>query len=159
MNAFSRYAMCFQISDSNPYKLFHQDFQAISSSILAILSSLSRPHSLISSLHTTQKALDRHVSSIRRSDRWPLGLLDDTRKNLQAEAQEKTGKSRDELRTIASELSYTQRTVASELASWQDLHARLGRRAIRALAQRMVVKQRDTLDNMKRAMRGVINVK
>lgn len=95
---------------------------------------------------------------MRRSDRWPLGLLDETRKNIQAEAQEKAGKSREELRTVACELSYTQQTVAGELASWQELHARLGRRAIRTLAQRMVVKQRDTLDNMKRAMRGVINV-
>ena len=158
MDAFSRYATCFQVSESDPYKFFHQDFQAIASSTLAILSSLSRPHSLISSLQITQKALDRHLAAMRRSDRWPLGLLDDTRKNFQAEAQEKTEKSREELRTIASELSYTQQTVASELASWQELHAKLGRRAIRALAQRMVVKQRDTLDSMKRAIRGVINV-
>ncbi|KAL8829077.1 MAG: hypothetical protein Q9191_002223 [Dirinaria sp. TL-2023a] len=157
-NAFSRYATCFQVSESDPYKFFHQDFQAIASSTLAILSSLSRPHSLISSLQTTQKVLDRNLASMRRSDRWPLGLLDDTRKNFQAEAQEKTEKSREELRTIGSELSYTQQTVASELASWQELHAKLGRRTIRTLARRMVIKQRATLDSMKRAMRGVINV-
>lgn len=158
MNAFSRYAACFQVSESDPYKMFRYDLQAISSTILAMLSSLSRPHSLILSLQNIQKAIDKYQSSMRRSDRWPLGLLDETRKNIQAEAQEKVGKSREELRTAACELSYTQQTVAGELASWQELHARLGRRAIRTLAQRMVVKQRDTLDNMKRAMRGVINV-
>lgn len=105
-----------------------------------------------------QKAIDRHTSSLRRSDRWPLGLLDETRKGIHAEAQEKAQKSREELRSVGCELRYTQQTVAGELAEWQELHARLGRRAIRALAQRMVVRQRDHLDNMKRAMRGVIDV-
>ena len=105
-----------------------------------------------------QKAIDRHNSSMRRSDRWPLGLLDDTRKGIQADAQEKAEISKQELRTVGCELSYTQQTVASELASWQELHAKMGRRAIRALAQRMVVKQKDVLANLKRAARGVIDV-
>lgn len=74
---------------------------------------------------------------------------------MQAEALEKADASREELRTVGCELSYTQQTVASELADWQELHAKMGRRAIRALAQRMVVKQRDVLANMKRAARGV----
>lgn len=95
---------------------------------------------------------------MRRSDRWPLGLLDDTRKSIQAEAQEKADKSKEELRTVGCELTYTQQTVASELASWQELHAKMGRRAIRSLAQRMVVKQRDVLANMKRAAREIIDV-
>ena len=105
-----------------------------------------------------QKAIDRHTSSLRRSDRWPLGLLDETRKGIHAEAQEKAEKSREELRSVGCELRYTQQTVAAELAEWQELHAKLGRRAIRELAQRMVVAQRDQLDNMKRAVRGVIDL-
>ena len=132
--------------------------QAILSTILAILSSLSRPQSLISSLVSIQKAVDRHDSSLRRSDRWPLGLLDETRKGIHADAQEKAEKSREELRTVGCELTYTQQTVAGELAGWQELHAKLGRRAIRALAQKMVVREKDRLECMKRAVRGVIDV-
>ena len=132
--------------------------QAILSTILAILSSLARPHSLISSLVSIQKAVDRHDSSLRRSDRWPLGLLDETRKGIHADAQEKAEKSRAELRTVGCELTYTQQTVASELAGWQELHAKMGRRAIRALAQKMVVREKDRLESMKRAVRGVIDV-
>lgn len=109
-------------------------------------------------MSTIRKAIDRHASSLRRSDRWPLGLLDETRKGIHAEAQEKAQQSRDELRSVSCELRYTQQTVASELAEWQELHAKLGRRAIRSLAQGMVIRQRDQLDNMKRAMRGVIHV-
>ena len=132
--------------------------QAILSTILAILSSLARPQSLINSLVSIQKAVDRHDSSLRRSDRWPLGLLDETRKGIHADAQEKAEKSRDELRTVGCELTYTQQTVAGELAGWQELHAKLGRRAIRALAQKMVIREKDRLESMKRAVRGVIDV-
>jgi len=132
---------------------------AISFTILAILSSLARPHALIGSLSTIQKAIDRHDSSLRRSDRWPLGLLDETRKGIHAEALEKAEKSREELRTTGCELRYTQQTVAGELAGWQELHAKMGRRAIRALAERMVVREKDRLDSMKRAIRGVVDIR
>ncbi|KAL8783419.1 MAG: hypothetical protein Q9195_009395 [Heterodermia aff. obscurata] len=154
MDAFTRYAACSHVPESHPLKLFHQDLTALLSTILAILSSLSRPHSLITSMTTIQKSIDRHASSLRRSDRWPLGLLDETRKGIQEKAQ----KSREELRSAGCELRYTQQTVAAELAEWQELHARLGRRAVRGLAQRMVVRQRDQLENMKRAVRGVVDV-
>lgn len=153
--ALSRFATCAQHLPSDPHKLFHQDMQAISSTILAILSSLARPYSLINSLVSTQKSVDRHDSSLRRSDRWPLGLLDETRKGIHADAQEKAEKSRQELRTVGCELSYTQQTVAGELAGWHELHAKLGKRAIRALAERMVVREKDRLESMKRARRGV----
>ncbi|MCJ1460314.1 hypothetical protein MMC28_010693 [Mycoblastus sanguinarius] len=159
ITAFSRFATCCQMLPSDPYKLFHQDMQAISSTILAILSSLARPHSLINSLVNIQKAIDRHESSLRRSDRWPLGLLDETRKGIHADAQEKAGKSREELRNVGCELSYTQQTVASELAGWQELHAKLGKRAIRTLAGRMVVREKDRLEGMRRAVRGAVGLR
>lgn len=129
--------------------------QALSSTILAILSSLARPHSLINSLVTIQKAIDRHDSSLRRSDRWPLGLLDETRKGIHAEAQERAEKSREELRSVGCELRYTQQTVAGELAGWQEGRVRAGRRAIKGLAERMVVRERDRLEGMRRAVRGL----
>ena len=124
-----------------------------------MLSSLARPHSLINSLVSVQKAIDRHDSTSRRSDRWPLGLLDETRKGYQAEAQEKADKSRVELRTVGCELRYTQQTVATELAIFQESHATLGNRAIRALAEKMVVREKDRLEGMKRAVRGIMDFK
>lgn len=120
-----------------------------------MLSSLSRPHSLINSLQNIQKAIERHTSSLRRSDRWPLGLLDETRKGIHAEAQDRAQKSVEEFRAVGSEIRYTQQTVAGELAGWQDLHAKLGKRAIRALAERMVIKEKDRLEGMTRAVRGL----
>lgn len=67
-------------------------------------------------------------------------------------------KAKEELRTIGCELSYTQQTVAGELAGWQDLHGRMARRAVRGLAQRMVVRERERWEGMKRACRGVIEI-
>ena len=155
ISAFAGYATCNHPFESDPYKLFLQDLQAISSTIFAILSALSRPHSLITSLLTIQKAIDRHTNSLRRSDRWPLGLLDDTRKGIHADAEAKAEKSREELRDVACELSYTQQVVAGELAAWQDLHVKLGKRAIQALAERTAVRERDRLEGMKRALRAI----
>ena len=48
---------------------------------------------------------------------------------------------------------YTWQTVAGELAGWHDLHALMGRRAIKSLARGMVVRERDRLEGMKRALR------
>lgn len=151
--AFSRFATALHLEESDPYKTFRQELQVITSTILAMLSALSRPHTLIASLQSIQKNIDRHMSSLRRSDRWPLGLLDDTRKGIHAEAQERVDKSKEELRGMSCELRYTQQTVAGELAGWQDLHAKLGRRAIRGLAERMVVREKCRLEGMQRAMR------
>lgn len=152
--AFARYSNSTRAQECDPYKFFHQDLQAISSTTIAILSSISRPYSLITSLFNIQKAIDRHTSSLRRSDRWPLGLLDETRRGIHAEAQERAGKSKEELRTISCELRYTQQVVAGELAGWQDLHAKMGKRAIRTLAERMIIREKDRLQGMRRALRN-----
>lgn len=151
--AFSRFAVSLHLEESDPYKTFHQDLQIIMLTILAILSALSRPHSLIASLQEIQKSIDRSTSSLRRSDRWPLGLLNETRKGIHADAQERVDRSKEELRGMSSELRYTQQTVAGELAGWHDLHAKLGRRAIRGLAERMVVREKSRLEGMQRALR------
>lgn len=62
---------------------------------------------------------------------------------------------RGEIRGVGCELRYTQQTVAGELAGWQELHARMGRRALREMAGRMVVRERDVLAGMRRAVRGI----
>lgn len=50
-------------------------------------------------------------------------------------------------------MRYTQQVVASELAGWQDLHEKMGRRAIRELAKGMLIREKTTLEGMKRAIR------
>jgi hypothetical protein len=161
LKAMERYTKTLSPSEASPTTNFYYSMHAISSTINAILASLSRPSSLINSMSSTQKAIDRHNLSVRRSDRWPLGLLDDARSRVQRDAQVKMDNSRLELADLGRELRYTQQVVASELASWQENRVEMGRKALRELAQTMVVTERARLESMKRAVRelGIVRRK
>ncbi|KAK8252071.1 hypothetical protein IWZ00DRAFT_505830 [Phyllosticta capitalensis] len=154
-HAFERYTKSLMQMESSPLSGFYYDMHAISTTVQAILQALTRPGALIGSMAQTQKAIDRHTLSLRRSDRWPLGLLDDTRHRMQRDAAEKVDKSVSELETLGKELKYTQQTVAAELAAWQESRVAQGRRACRELARRMVVVEKARLDSMRRAIRGL----
>ncbi|KAF1841049.1 uncharacterized protein K460DRAFT_371048 [Cucurbitaria berberidis CBS 394.84] len=153
LNAFERYTKTLAQSEASPMASFYYSMNAISSTITAILTSLSRPSTIISSMSNTQKAIDRHNLSVRRSDRWPLGLLDDARSRVQRDAQEKMDKSKSELEDLGRELRYTQQAVAGELASWQENRVEMGRRTLKEFARRMVVIERARLESMRRAVR------
>jgi hypothetical protein len=155
LRAFERYTKTLAQSEASPMAGFYYSMHAISSTITAILASLARPSTLITSMSATQKAIDRHNLSVRRSDRWPLGLLDDARSRVQRDAQEKMDKSKMELADLGRELRYTQQVVASELASWQENRVEMGRRALKELARRMVVTEKARLEGMRRAVRGL----
>ena len=159
ITALTRYATALAPPESDPYTVFYASLLSISSTIFAMLSSLARPHALIASISATRAAIDRHTSSLRRSDRWPLGLLDETRKSIHADAEEKVEKAKEDLRVVGCELRYTQQTVAGELAGWQELHARMGKRAVKELARGMVVRERVRLEGMRRAVRGLVELK
>lgn len=118
-----------------------------------MLLALSRPTSLISSINTSRKSIERSYNSLSRSTRWPLGLLDETRQRLNEEKEDKVRRTREEVGELGRELRYTQQVVAAELAGWQDLHEKMGRKAIKDLAKGMLIKERTTLEGMKRAMR------
>jgi ankyrin repeat protein len=155
LKAYERYTKCLAQSEASPLAGFYYSMHAISTTISAILTSLSRPSTLITSMSSTQKSIDRHNLSVRRSDRWPLGLLDDARARVQRDAQEKSDKSKAELDDLGRELRYTQTVVAQELASWQEGRVEMGRRGLRDLAKRMVVVEKARLEGMKRAVRGL----
>lgn len=118
-----------------------------------MLLALSRPTSLISSITLSRKAIERSYNTLSRSTRWPLGLLDETRQRINEEREDKARRAKEESDGVGRELRYTQQVVASELAGWQDLHEKLGRKAIRDLAKGMLIKERTTLEGMQRAMR------
>ena len=155
LRAFDRYTKTIAASEASPIAAFYYNMHAISATINAVLTSLTRPSNLISAMSTTQKAIDRHNLSVRRSDRWPLGLLDEARSRVQRDAQEKMDKSQAELTELGRELRYTQTVVASELASWQERRVEMGRRAVKELARKMVVTERARLESMRRAIRGL----
>ncbi|CAI6246059.1 unnamed protein product [Periconia digitata] len=153
LQAVERYTKTLTQSEANPLAGFYYSIHAISSTTTAILTALNRPSTLITSMATTQKSIDRHHLSIRRSDRWPLGLLDDARSRMQRDAQDKMERATDELSGFGKELRYTQQVVASELASWQGNRIDMGRKTLKEFARRMVISERARLESMKRAVR------
>lgn len=155
LKALERYTKTLNQSEASAMAGFYYSMHAISSTITAILTSLARPSTLINSMSSTQKTIDRHNLSVRRSDRWPLGLLDDARSRVQRDAQDKMDKSKVELDDLGRELRYTQQVVASELASWQENRVGMGRKALKDLARKMVTSERARLESMKRAVRDL----
>jgi len=153
ISAFEAYAQTLAPQTSSPYMAFHSTVLSIHTTIIAMLLALSRPTSLISSINTSRKTIERSYNSLSRSTRWPLGLLDDTRQRLNEEKEDKVRRTREEVNELGRELRYTQGVVAAELAGWQDLHEKMGRKAIKDLARAMLIKERSTLEGMKRAIR------
>ena len=152
-SAFEAYVQILAPTTSSPITTFHSNVLSIHSTIIAMLLSLSRPTSLISSINTSRKAIERSYNSLSRSSLWPLGLLDETRQRLNEEKEDKVRRAREDSEQLGKELRYTQQIVASELAGWQELHEKMGRRAIRDLARGMLIHEKTTLEGMRRAIR------
>ncbi|TDZ22146.1 UPF0507 protein [Colletotrichum orbiculare MAFF 240422] len=138
---------------SNAFGIFHSTFLASQSTIQGLLSALARPPAIISQISAARKAVERNYNSLNRSTRWPLGLLDDTRQRLNEEREEKARQSQEQVDDLGRELRYHQQVVAGELAGWQDLHEKMGRRAIKEFAKGMMIQERLRLDGMMRALR------
>ncbi|TAQ87089.1 hypothetical protein B7494_g4583 [Chlorociboria aeruginascens] len=152
-SALDAYVQTLAPVSSPPYSNFHSTILQIHSTIIAMLLSLSRPITLISSITSSRKSIERSYNSLSRSTRWPLGLLDDTRQRLNEEKEDKVRRTKEEVAELGKELRYTQQVVAAELAGWQDLHEKMGRKAIKDLAKGMLVREKATLEGMKRALR------
>lgn len=142
-------------TQSSPQVALHTTLLAMQSTVQALVSSLSRPATLIGKMWAAKRESDRHKNAAGQSSRWPLGLLDETRQRLQDGKETWARKWREEAEYASRELRHTQQTVAAELAGWQDMHDKIGRSAIREFARGMAVQERTRLDMMVRALRRV----
>ncbi|KAK0731113.1 hypothetical protein B0H67DRAFT_548932 [Lasiosphaeris hirsuta] len=155
ITAFEVYVRTLQPSQSSPHATFFSTFLALYANVEAILKALARPPQTIAKIGAIRREAERNYSSLNRSSRWPLGLLDDTRQRLNDEREEKARRSDRDAEMLCRELRYTQQTVAGELAGWRDMHERLGRKAVKDLARGMIVQERMKLEGLKRALRRV----
>lgn len=155
ITGYDRYTKTLTPTESSPIIDFYYALQSISSGTTAVQRALGRPINLISSMYQARRNIDRALGSLSRQSRWTpnIGLFDETRRSIAAEAEEKAAKAQGELDVLGSELRYTQQTVAAELAGWQDEHVRYCRRMLGDLAKGMVVKEKARLESMKRALR------
>lgn len=157
ITAFERYTKLLIPSEASPLAKLYYALHAIHSSSSAIQVATNRPTYLIGSMAQSQRAIDRSKNSISRSNRWTpnLGIFEDAKRAVEVEAWDKAAKARKEMESLGCELSYTQQTIASELAVWQDEHVKSGRAMLRTLARETIVKERAKLEGMKRALREI----
>lgn len=157
ISAFERYTKLHIPSEASPMAKLYYALHAIHSSSSAIQIATNRPTYLIGSMAQSQRAIDRSKNSISRSNRWTpnLGIFEDAKKAVEVEAWDKAAKARREMESLGCELAYTQQTIASELAVWQDEHVQSGRAMLKTLARETIVRERAKLEGMKRALRQV----
>ncbi|KAK3329674.1 hypothetical protein B0H66DRAFT_34270 [Apodospora peruviana] len=157
-SAFELYVRTLAPPATSPSTTFFNMFLTLYGNVEAILKALARPPQTITKIMSIRREAERNYSSLNRSSRWPLGLLDDTRQRLNEEREEKARRGEREAELLCRELRYTQQTVAGELAGWRDMHEKMGRRAIRDLARGMVIQEKMRLEGLRRALRKVRDV-
>ena len=155
ITAFERYTKTLVPTEASPLAALYYNLHSIHSTSTAIQSALDRPAYLIGSMNAAQRTIDRSMGSLSRSSRWTpnIALFEDAKKQVASEAWDKAAKARQELESLGCELRYTQQTVASELAGWQEEHVRVGRGILRRLARETIVRERARLEGMRRALR------
>ncbi|KAI1817861.1 hypothetical protein GGS20DRAFT_458951 [Poronia punctata] len=153
ISAFEVYVKTLLPPSTNPPHIFHTSVLALQSTIQAMLLALSKPPHLIGQITLARKALERNQNYLSRSTRWPLGLLDEARQRISEDREDKARRDQIRVNGLSKELRYTQQTVASELAGWQDMHERMGRQAIKDFARDMLILERERLQGIKRALR------
>ena len=160
LTAFERYTKTLIPTEASPLNGLYYNLHSIHSSGNAIQEALDRPAYLIGSMSQAQRAIDRSIGSISRSNRWTpnIGLFEESKKQVALDAWERAAKARGKLESLGCELRYTQQTVASELAAWQEEHVRAGREMLRRFATETLVKERARLEGMRRALREIKKV-
>ena len=102
--------------------------------------------------------MSKKNNSWRRSEKWPLGFLDETRKRIADEAAEGLATMEQDLVKTGKELKYTQGVVAGELSAFQAEHAGRARNAVRKFVQKQVEEEKGRLRGMQRAL-AMVKVK
>jgi hypothetical protein len=161
LTAFDRYTRSLALSEANPLAQFYYTLHSIHSTSTAIQNALDRPASLIGSMEQSQRTISRTHNSLSRANRWTpnLGMFEDSKKAAAQEAWNKAAKARRELESLGCELRYTQQTVASELAGWQEEHVKVGKGMLKKLARDTVVREKARLGSMQRALREIQKMK
>ncbi|KAL1895120.1 hypothetical protein Cpir12675_003392 [Ceratocystis pirilliformis] len=153
--AFEFYVKAMSPLEGNASLTLHSTFIALQNTIDALLRALDRPPTLINRIRTAQRAMERNYNSIGKATRWPLGILDESWQRENDEREAKAHKSRDELLDLGRELRHCQQVVAGELAGWQELHARMVKKAMRDYASAVVLQERERMNILARSIRKI----
>ncbi|KAF3291066.1 hypothetical protein TWF970_000314 [Orbilia oligospora] len=152
-----KYTIAISPNDSNPIAHFLDDFRSINSSLQGMMTALERPRKIVGEINMLQREVEKHMISLRRSDRWPLGLMDETRAKIHQGAADNIRQTKSRQEALSRELRYSQSVAAVELASFHEMHGKFAREAVKRLARNQVLVEKERLEGLKRALRVVKN--
>lgn len=155
ITALNKFSEAIAPNESHPHIRFVEDLRNIQASLTGVMTALERSKHIISDIASLQKQVDKHMISLRRSDRWPLGILDETRSRIHEEAAENMRKAKEDYHNKACELRWTHSVAASELAAFHELREKTVKRAVRNLAYKSILAEKARLEAMRRAIRAV----
>ncbi|KKA26308.1 hypothetical protein TD95_001768 [Thielaviopsis punctulata] len=153
--AFHLYVRAMSPTRGNATSTLHSTFLALQDTIDALLKSMDRPVALANQIRVAQRAMERNYNSLGKAPRWPLGIMDEARQRQNDEREAKALKSRDELLNLGRELRHCQQVVAGELAGWQELHAKMVKKAMKDYAAAMILQERERMDGLVRSLRKI----
>lgn len=154
----AQYANIAAPSSVSPLTKFNYALTSQISITTAILTALNRPQALSRHLGALSRSLNRHTQALKRSNRWPMGLLDDTREKVHREAEERYEVARAEVDDLGREIRWNREVVAQEVSGWQDGRAGEGRRVLVVFAREVLMRERERLmrlENLVERLRGV----
>ncbi|KAG2415549.1 hypothetical protein HFD88_006740 [Aspergillus terreus] len=162
VDAFSRYASYLSTAstDSSPLPQFLTGLASIDNTTIAILDSLSRPISLMSSLASTNRALSRSRSSLLSSSlprKFNINFpgLEESRQKSVRDLENKIQESEAQIARISREISWNKDVVVGELAGWTSWREKVGRDAIRSFVRDTLVQERERGKRLERCLRSV----
>ncbi|KAJ5281287.1 hypothetical protein N7478_006659 [Penicillium angulare] len=166
IDAFTRYGACLSTSNSDSSPLLHYlaALTAIDNTTVAILSSLSRPLSLISDLASTNRNISRSRSSLLSSSlprKFNINLpgFEESRQKSVRDLEKKIQEGENESSRLAREVSWNKDVVVGELAGWTTWREKVGREAIRNFVKNTLVREKERGKRMERCLRSVREMK
>lgn len=145
---------------SSPLANYVHSLSSFQSTIVAVQSALLRPSSLIDKIIIAQRAMERNKSNLINNSTPRKGIMninfpgtEENRIKSIKDTEKKILQANLEVERLGKELRYTQEIVVGELAGWTTWREEWGKEEVKRLARNMVVKEKERLKCMQRALR------
>ncbi|XHF97236.1 hypothetical protein AWENTII_000834 [Aspergillus wentii] len=162
LDAFARYAshISTSSSDSSPLLQYLAALSSIDNTTAAILGSLSRPISLMSTLSSLNRNLSRSRTSLVSSSlprKFNLNFpgLEESRQKSVRDLEQKVHESETQISHLSREITWNKDVVVGELAGWTSWREKVGREAIRSFVKTTIVREKERGKRLERCLRGV----
>ncbi|KAF7719324.1 Myosin light chain kinase-related family protein [Penicillium ucsense] len=166
IEAFARYGTCLSTStsDSSPLLQFLAALTSMDNTTAAILTSLSRPLTLMSTLTATNRGISRSRSSLLSSSlprKFNLNLpgFEESRQKSVRDLEQKIREGEYQSSRLAKEITWNKDVVVSELAGWSTWREQVGRDAIRAFVKDTLIREKERGKRIERCLRIVREMK